>query len=103
MGDSQLRAQITLTRGLYTKADLVLKVQLTAQTYGSKGPQKVSNQDKTFRGELRIVGQEEVYERVEQTVKSQAGGGVKGYFRAYRLGYDSVAIDPDQVVPFQNW
>merc|ERR1712243_484358 len=58
--EHQLRAQITLTRGIYTKSDLILKVQ--------------------------------------HTVKSQTGGGGgKAYFRAYRLGIDSVAIDPDQV------
>jgi hypothetical protein len=116
-GDSQLGATVTLTRGLFTPSALVLKVTLANQSFGTNGHHKVTSQDRRFRGELRVVGQEEVYEEVQAAVRRQAGGA-RAYFRcrplhcsplhvarcrAERIGYNTVAIDPDAVVSGQSW
>ena len=101
--DYQLEAKIILTKGNYTPGEFVLKVQRTEQAFGTNPPQKVTNQDKSFRGELRNVGQQEVYETLEQAIKAKGVQGCRGYFLATRLGYDRVAVDPEQMIPYQNW
>ena len=101
--DYQLEAKIILMKGNYTPGEFVIRVQRTDQAFGSNPPQKVTNQDKSFRGELRNVGQQEVYETLEQAIKAKGIQGSKGYFLATRLGYDTIAIDPDQMIPSQNW
>merc|ERR1711936_173755 len=101
--DYQEEARIILNKGHFTPGEFVLKVQRTEQAFGTNPPQKVTNQDKTFRGELRNVGQQEVYETLEQSIKSKGVQGLKGYFLVTRLGYDTIAVDPDQMIPHQNW
>ena len=99
----QLEARITLSKGLYTPGEFVIKVTRTEQGFGTNPPQKVTSQDKSFRGELRNVGQQEIYETLEQVIKAKGVQGSKGYFLATRLGYDRIAVDPDQMIPYQNW
>ena len=101
--DYQEEAKIILTKGNYTPGEFVIKVQRTEQAFGTNPPQKVTNQDRSFRGELRNVGQQEVYETMEQAIKAKGIQGSKAYFLATRLGYDTIAIDPDQMIPSQNW
>merc|ERR1712106_1197369 len=52
--DYQLEAKIILTKGNYTPGEFVVRIQRTEQAFGTNPPQKVTNQDKSFRGELRM-------------------------------------------------
>ena len=102
--DDHMAATLTLTKGLYTPSEIVLRVTLAAQAFGTNGHHKVTNQERSFKGELRVVGQEEVYERVVQTVRAKGSqGGSRGYFRVERIGYDTIAIDPETTLQGQNW
>ena len=101
--DYQLEAKVILTKGNYTPGEFVVRVTRTEQAFGTNPPQKVTNQDKSFRGELRNVGQQEVYETLQQAIKAKGIQGSKGYFLATRLGYNTIAIDPEEMIPAQNW
>ena len=102
--DHQLEATVTVTKALFTPAEFVVRIQRSEQSFGSNPPQKLSNQERTFRGEVRVLGQQEVYESLEAEIKSKGReGGCKGYFLATRIGYDKIAIDPEHMIPNQNW
>ena len=100
----QLEARITVTKAVFTPAEFIVKIQRSEQSFGPNPPQKLTNQDKTFRGELRTIDQNEVYETLEAVIKSKGkDGGSKGYFLATRIGYDKIALDPEHMIPNQNW
>ena len=100
----QLEARINVTKALYTPSEFIVKIQRTVQNFGTNPPQKITNQERTFRGEIRNVDQQEVYENLEAEIKAKGkDGGSKGYFLATRIGYDKIAIDPEHMIPNQNW
>lgn len=102
--EHQLEARIIPAKALFTPSEFVVKIQRSEQSFGTNPPQKLTNQEKTFRGELRNVGQQEVYEVLEREIKTKGReGGAKGYFLATRIGYDKIAIDPEHMIPNQNW
>ena len=104
-GEDQYEARLTLTKALYTPSEFVVKIQRqNGQSFGSNPPLKLSCQDRTFRGELRNHGQQEVYERVQEAImKEGKDGGQKGYFLVNRIGYEVIALDPEHLIPNQNW
>ena len=104
-GEGQYGARITVSKALYTNSEFVVKIQRQqGQSFGTNPPLKVTSQDKTFRGELRNHGQQEVYEILEDVIKREGKeSGAKGYFLATRIGYDLLALDPDHLIPSQNW
>ena len=100
----QLEARIIPTKALFTPSEFIVKIQRSEQSFGTNPPQKLTNQERTFRGELRNVGQQEVYESLEREIKAGGkDGGSRGYFLATRIGYDKIAIDPENMIPNQNW
>merc|ERR1712029_541518 len=100
----QLEARINVTKALYTPSEFIVKIQRTVQNFGTNPPQKITNQERTFRGEIRNVDQQEVYESLEAEIKAKGkDGGSKGYYLATRIGYDKIAIDPEHMIPNQNW
>lgn len=102
--EDQLEAKIIPGKALYTPSQFVVRIQRSEQSFGSNPPQKLTNQEKTFRGELRNVGQQEVYETLESVIRAKGkDGGTKAYFLATRIGYDKIALDPDHMIPNQNW
>ena len=104
-GEEEYEARLTLSRGLYTPSQFVVKIQRQqGQSFGTNPPLKLSCQDRTFRGEVRNHGQQEVYEALEVAIKREGKeNGLKGYFLVTRVGYDRVALDPEQMIPNQNW
>ena len=103
--EEQYEARLTLSRALYTPSQFVVKIQRQqGQSFGTNPPLKLTSQDRTFRGEVRNHGQQEVYEALEAVIKREGkDSGLKGYFQVNRLGYDRVALDPEQMISNQNW
>merc|ERR1719150_3130039 len=103
--EDQYEVRLTVTKALYTNSEFVVKIQRQqGQSFGTNPPLKVTSQDKTFRGELRNHGQQEVYEILEDVIKREGKeSGAKGYFLVTRIGYDLLALDPDHLIPSQNW
>ena len=104
-GEDQYEARLTLSKALYTPSQFVVKIQRQqGQSFGTNPPLKLSSQDRAFRGELRNHGQQEVYEALEVAIKRDGKeNGLKGYFLVTRVGYDRVGLDPDHMIPNQNW
>jgi len=104
-GEDQYEARLTVSKALYTPSQFLVKIQRQqGASFGTNPPLKLSSQDRTFRGEVRNHGQQEVYEALEVAIKREGkDNGQKGYFLVSRLGYDRVAVDPDHLIPNQNW
>ena len=70
----------------------------------------VYNKDRTLKGTLsRVVGQEELYDKLKSEVKKNGFKGQKGFFPAIctrdpneREGY-KLEINPDQILPVETW
>ena len=103
--EGHYEARLTLSKALYTPSQLVVRIQRQqGQSFGSNPPLKLTSQDRSFRGELRNHGQQEVYEMVQQAVsKDGRDGGHKGYFLVNRIGYDVISLDPEHLIPNLNW
>ena len=101
--EDQLEARIIPSKALFTPSEFVVKITRSEQSFGSNPPQKLTNQDKTFRGELRNVDQQEAWETLEAVIRSKGKEGTRGYFLATRIGYDKIAVDPEHMIPNQHW